>query len=209
MLDKLRKILDNKNIRLIIFGETHGFLDDSKIQKDVLKIFKPDIFLYEMLEESSLTTESEKNDFLNEPDDKDFSVISKFGELKNTVSIAKEYNLPIEGMDIKNMLRENKDFMAKTNFSDEEIKEEEKILKKREEFQMQKILSYLNKNNKVFASTGAYHLREDSPLSNIDSEYLIIYPAYNGEQLFEPPEDFDIKNVSFEIMEKCSASFNS
>lgn len=207
MLDKLRKILDNKNIRLIIFGETHGFLDDSKIQKDVLKIFKPDIFLYEMLEESSLTTESEKNDFLNEPDDKDFSVISKFGELKNTVSIAKEYNLPIEGMDIKNMLRENKDFMAKTNFSDEEIKEEEKILKKREEFQMQKILSYLNKNNKVFASTGAYHLREDSPLSNINSEYLIIYPAYNGEQLFEPPEDFDIKNVSFEIKEKYSASF--
>jgi len=201
MIEKLKKILENKKINLILFGETHGFLDDNSIQEEIIKIFKPTIFLYEMLEETNLFTIEEHEEFLKQPDEKDFSVISIFGELKKTVALANKHNLPIVGSDIRNMCRENKDFLKKTELSKEEMKIEEDILKKREERQVQEMLSHLKKGKKVLATTGAFHLRQDSPLLNLKENYLIIYPTYNGEQIFTPPENFDIKSVTFDIKE--------
>jgi hypothetical protein len=198
---QLSEILKEKKISLIIFGETHGFLDDNKIQEEIIKIFKPDIFLYEMLEETELISETQKNKFLEEKNNKDFSVISNFGELKKTIALAKKYHLPILGNDIKNMCRENRDFLKKNNLTEEEIREEKTILENREIRQSQKIITLSNENKKILSTTGAFHLRKDSPLLNLNigKSYLIIYPVYNGEQLFEPPEDFDIKKISIKI----------
>ena len=201
MLYKLKQILKEKDINLIIFGETHGFLEDNKYQEEIINLFKPNIFLYEMLEETSLKTKEQIDSFLLNEDSRDFSVISTFGELKNTIKLAKKHNLPIEGIDIKNMLRKDKSFLTAIELSDEEIKIEEEILKKREEKQNQKILSHLKEGERIFVSVGAYHLRDESPLVNIKSNYLIIYPIYNGEQIFEPPTDFKKENVSFEVKE--------
>ncbi|MAG50082.1 hypothetical protein CL621_00385, partial [archaeon] len=122
MIEKLKEILREKKINLIIFGETHGFLDDDKIQEEIIQYFKPTIFLYEMLEETKLLTTDKQKEFLKESNEKDFSVISTFGELKKTINLATKYNLPIVGNDIKNMCRENKDFLKKTELSEEEIK---------------------------------------------------------------------------------------
>jgi hypothetical protein len=201
MLNKLKKILEEKDIRLIIFGETHGFLEDNKFQEEIINLFKPKLFLYELLEETSLETEEQINNFLMKPDSEDFSIISTFGELKSTIEIVKKHNLPIKGIDIKNMLRKDKTFLTKLELTEEEIKLEEKILKEREEKQKQQILLNLQKENKVIVSTGAYHLREGSLLLNLNLNYLVVYPAYNGEQVFEPPADFERESVSFEVRE--------
>ncbi|MCW8966368.1 MAG: hypothetical protein OQK82_06755 [Candidatus Pacearchaeota archaeon] len=204
MIEKLKKelseILKHKEINLIIFGETHSFLDDNLIQEEIIKSFNPTIFFYEMLEETELINSEEQVLFLAQPDNKDFSIISTFGELKNTIKLANKYDIPVVGNDIKDMCRENKDFLEKTELSDEEIKNEEDILLKREERQSNKIIKSVKKNEKVLATTGAFHLREDSPLLNLNLDaYLIIYPAYEGKQLFEPPEDFSIDKVTFEM----------
>ena len=130
--DRLKQILSGEDINLIIFGETHGFLEDGIIQKKVIEIFKPNLFVYEMLEESKLKTSDEQDLFLNEPDSKEFSVISTYGELKPTIRIARKYNIPIIGNDIKNMCRDNKDFLKRTELTKEEIALEEKIISKRE-----------------------------------------------------------------------------
>jgi hypothetical protein len=201
MIEKLKEILREKKINLIIFGETHGFLDDDKIQKGIIKYFKPTIFLYEMLEETKLLTTDKQKEFLKESNEKDFSVISTFGELKKTINLATKYNLPIVGNDIKNMCRENKDFLKKTELSEEEIKKEEEILFKREKMQCDTILSYLKNNKRVLVTTGAFHLRPNSPLINLKEDYLYVYPSYEGEQLFEPPKDFDITKAVFEVKE--------
>jgi len=189
-----------ENKKLIIFGETHGFLDDLKIQEEIIGLFQPTILLYEMLEETELLTPENQNEFLNLPDEKDFSIISTVGELKKTISLAKKYNLPIVGIDIKNMCREDRAFLTKTKLTKEEQKSEEEILEKRERIQVKRIRDYLKKEEKVFVTTGAFHLRKDSPLLEIDNS-AIIYPAYEGKQLFEPPEGFDIKKVTFEVKE--------
>jgi len=197
----LKKELSKQDINLIIFGETHGFLDDFSVQEEIIKIFNPNIFLYERLEEETLFSEKEKQNFLNQETDKDFSVISTFGDLKKTISLAAKYNLLIKGNDIKNMSRENKDFLKKIELTKEEEKLEEEILSEREKKQVQGILDSLKKGNKIFASTGAYHLREDSPLIYIQDAipYLLIYFAYEDRQLFEPPENLDLSKLSLTI----------
>jgi len=192
-----------KNKKLVIFGETHGFLNDAKIQKEIITLFQPTIFLYEMLEETELLATDDKIKFLNQPNDKEFSIISIVGELKPTIKLANKHDLPIAGMDIKNMCRKNKYFLTKTKLTEEEQKNEEEILEKREKMQVKKILEHLNAGKKVFASTGAFHLRKNSPLLKINNS-LIIYPAYEGKQLFDPPENFDIKKVTFKLKEIAS-----
>lgn len=197
---KLRQLLNEKNINLIIFGETHGFLKDELIQEKIVEVFKPDLFVYEMLEESKLETPNDRNIFLNEQDSKEFSVISTYGELKPTIRIAKKHNIPIIGNDIKNMCRTDRNFSTRTELSEEEIAVEEEILSKRELKQMS-ILKDLSSKRRIFATTGAFHIREDSPLLRIPSNYLIVYPTYFGEQIFEPPENFDEKKVTIEVKE--------
>lgn len=199
MLNKLKEILETRKIKAIIFGETHGFLEDNKIQEEIISIFKPDIFLYEMLEETELNSIEKINKFLSKEDSEEFSIISNVGELKGTIKLAKKYNSPIRGMDIKNMLRKDNSFLHKEVLTDEEIKEEEEILLKREDRQKKAILENINKNKKVFASTGIYHLRKESPLRKLPNECIWVYPIYDGKQVFEPPEDMDIKKIKWEI----------
>jgi hypothetical protein len=200
---KLTETLRKKEINLIIFGETHGFLDDNSIQEEIIKIFKPTLFLYELLEETKLLSKEKQEEFLKQPNEKDFSIISTFGELKKTIKLAKSYSLPIIGNDIKNLGRENKDFLKKTELTAEEIKIEKEILSKREEKQSKEIINFFNKREKILVTTGAFHLRKKSPLLNLylSESYLIIYTSYKGKQIFEPPEDFDISKVVFEIKE--------
>jgi len=195
--EQLTKELSEGDINLIVFGETHGFFDDSLVQEEIIKTFKPELFLYEMLEETTLDTTDKRKEFLETPDDAEFSVISTFGELKKTVALADKYKLTISGNDIKDMCRKNKEFLTKTTLTPEEEVEEQNILNKREECQVKRITESFEK--KTLVSVGAYHLRMDSTLMKIQENYLLIYFAYNGEQLFEPPENFDKGGVSIKI----------
>ncbi|MEM4605581.1 MAG: hypothetical protein QW103_00895 [Candidatus Pacearchaeota archaeon] len=199
MFGKLKKILSKEEIKLIIFGETHGFIDDSKYQEEVLKIFKPTIFLYEMLEEKSLSKTNEMKNFLTKKDDEKFSFISKYGELKKTVKLALRYKVPIIGIDFKNMLRKNNSFLKKRKLTKEDIKIEKIILRKREERQKNKILEFFNKEKRIFVSVGVYHLRKKSPLLSLPLKYFVIYPTYNKKIIFYPPKRFKIKNLSFKF----------
>ena len=200
-IEDLRRYLKRESINAVIFGETHGFLDDSLILRKILNNFTPEIIVYEMLEETKLLTKEEKERFLREPDEKDFSVISNYGELKKIVGLANEFDIPIVGNDIKNMGRENKDFLKITSMTPEQEKFEEILLEKRENRQSAELKKLLDEGKIFLATTGAFHLRTDSPLFKIKGHYLVIFPIYGGVQLFEPPENFDVKKVSFKIME--------
>lgn len=199
MLNRLKEILETKIIKAIIFGETHGFFDDNRIQEEIISIFKPDIFLYEMLEETELDSPERINEFLSKEDSEEFSIISNVGELRETIKLAKKYGFPIKGMDIKNMLRKDKSFLQREVLTDEEMKREEEILFEREDRQKRVILDNIHRDKKIFASTGAYHLREDSPLRKLSSECIWIYPIYDRQQIFEPPANVDIKKIKWGI----------
>ena len=50
-IKKLRKQIRKNNIKLILFAEVHGLIDETYIQEKILREIKSDVFLYELLEE--------------------------------------------------------------------------------------------------------------------------------------------------------------
>ena len=94
---------------------------------------------------------------------------------------------------------EDKKILAKSKLTKEELRIEKEIIFKREKKQAEIIRKNLKMGEKVFATTGAFHLRKDSPLLNLQENYVIIYPIYSGNQLFAPPKNFDSKKVGLKI----------
>ena len=184
----LNQIIKKEKIRLILFGETHGFIsDETKHIEYLIKTFKPDIILYELLETKKLSTISSKNNFLKNLDNKKFSIISKQGDLKNIIKLDKKYNLTIEGCDLKNMGR-RKTIIFNKKLTKKEMIKEEKIIDKREKYHIKFIKKAMSKHNLCFVILGAYHLRKNSPLLKSLNNSIIVYPTYKGKIEFKPDE---------------------
>ena len=133
-----RLILKNKgrikgNYDFILFGETHGYVNDVAILAYLIRKTKPSLLFWELLETARLTTKTQQNRFLKRLDSDTFSFISTFGDLKKTIAIAKKYNLPIHGCDFKNLGRKAKiEFTSKQTIKEE--KAEARLLLKRERY---------------------------------------------------------------------------
>ena len=179
--EELADFIRSKNIRLILFAETHGFLNEIPIQKKIIQSANPDFFLYEMLEESKILNIEDAQRFLSKPDNKDFSVISTYKELKPTIRLAKSFNLPIIGCDIKNMCQKDKSWLKK-KFS----REEAKALIKKRELRQSKIINQYTSKGMVFASLGAYHLRRGSiTISSLkEKNFIMVSPSFKGKEVF-------------------------
>ena len=112
-INKLGDFMRSHNIKLILFGEYHGFINQIQIQRKIIKNVKPNFFLYEMLEEKKILNDETAKKFLDKPNNKDFSVISTYGQLKPIIKLARSFDLPLIGCDIKNMFCKDKDWMKK------------------------------------------------------------------------------------------------
>ncbi|MEK6861827.1 MAG: hypothetical protein AABY07_07720 [Nanoarchaeota archaeon] len=187
--------------KIIFFAETHGILDELKIQEKIISKLKPTRYVYELLEEGKITSEKGFKKFLDNKNSKRFSVISSYGELKPTVRLAKKYHLPMVGCDVKNMYRTKRNFLSDINTNEEEI------MRKREERQAKVIKESLNCYGfPIFVSVGAFHLRKNSLIfKKIKSNFIIVYPLIDKKELHNLPENFNIKkakNITYVIEAK-------
>ena len=201
-LTQLGGFLRLSGISLVLFAETHGLLSETEVQKEIIKNVHFDSFLYELLEDKKLTNRIDKEKLLNEPDNKDFSIISKFRDLKPTVLLSKEFDIPLIGCDFKNTGRENTDFRENKELTKEEQEQEDNFLIKREKKQLKVIKDY-TKSGSVFASIGAYHLRPGSYLiSHIKDNFIVIFPVFKDGELFGRRENFNEEDLFYNIFEK-------
>lgn len=194
----LKEYTSKEEIKLILFAETHGLIDELPIQEDLIRNLKPSYYVYEMLEDKKIMTPNDFEEFLSKTDSEEFSIISTFGEIKPTIRLANKYNVPVIGCDIKNMGRKNIEFRTKTNWTKEEKQEEEELHKKRELHQKEIIEKIMQKTNKlIFVSVGLYHLRQSSELIKHLKKYnfVIIYPTINGNKNFENILDVNSDNI--------------
>tara|TARA_Y100000310_G_scaffold119843_1_gene118574 strand:- start:2246 stop:2875 length:630 start_codon:yes stop_codon:yes gene_type:complete len=186
-IKKLRKQIRKNNIKLILFAEVHGLIDETYIQEKILREIKSDVFLYELLEEDNLIFKEDYKRFLNNSGDSNFSLISKYSDLKKTAILSNKLNMKLIGCDIKDMGR-----TFKIDFQNENIDptKEEDIIIKREERQNEVILRELKKRGekKIFASIGAHHLRKGSLTLKGLKDYIIIYPIDPDTNKF--PKEF-------------------
>ncbi len=199
-LSNLKNFINQNKIKLILFSETHGFLNEIPIQEKILEKINFKYFLYELFEDKKITSPKEFEKHLKNNDEDSFSIISNYGELKPTISLAKKFSMQLIGCDLKNTGRNNTNFRAKKNWSKEDLKKEEILFKKRELKQKETIDKYLKKG-KVFASIGTYHLRKKSYLMNSirDYNFIIIYPKLKGGKIFGESMDFEKKKFFLKL----------
>src|SRR3989344_5733683 len=179
-LKDVKKFMELNKVKIIFFAETHGILDESMVQDKIVSQLKPTCYLYELLEEEKLISGIDFIKFLEKNDSERFSIISSFGELKPTINLAKKYNLPLIGCDIKNMYRKNKDFLKEIDKT-----EEERIMLNRERKQVEVIKKSLIQDGiPIFVSVGAFHLRKDSLLfKETELNHIVVYPLINDMKL--------------------------
>jgi hypothetical protein len=196
------KNLKARGIKGVIFAETHGFVDDIELQRSIIEAIKSEYYIWEMLEEKNLMNRGDFESFLSNKDNSDFSVISTYGELKAIVKLMSQLGIKGIGCDLRNMGRENKDFLSKTELTAEEEKFEEELLKKRELHQAKVINDTAGKGSSpVFVSLGAYHTREDSlVLKNLRGKYLLCSPTFKGEKVF-CPDGIKKEEINYSIEE--------
>src|SRR3989338_300361 len=200
-LRELTNFIRNQKIKLVLFGEYHGFVNQIDVQKAIIKKVKPYFFLYEMLEEKKILNDREANKFLSTPDKDDFSVVSNYSQLKPIIRLCRRFGLPIIGCDIKNMCIKDKNWSKMSHkeriatFSNEEG---ERMENKRELRQAKVINEYTSKGL-VFAVLGTYHARRNSlVLSKLrEKQAIVIRPAFKWKERFNHKEKFKDSEISY------------
>jgi hypothetical protein len=195
-IDSLEEFIRIHNIKLVLFGEYHGFFNQIQVQRKIIQNIHPNFFLYELLEEDKILNDKDAKKFLSKSYAKDFSFVSTYGELKPIIRLARSFDLPIIGCDIKNMYCKNKDWRKK-KFSHEEAK---MIINKRE-LQQAKIINQYTAKGLVFALLGDYHLRKNSLVFSKlkEKKAIIVKPLFEWEERFNDPKKFNNSEISYII----------
>jgi|GEM_PF-2095799 len=195
-ISKIKDFMKTNDINLVLFGEYHGFINQIQVQREIIKEVKPNFFLYEMLEEKKILNDKDSKKFINNPDNKNFSFISTYGELKPIVKLAKSFNLPIIGIDIKNMGVKNKNW-SKKKFSPEEAK----MITNKRELRQSKVINEYTSKGLVFALLGDYHTRKNGLLlSRLKTKKIIVVkPSFKWAERFNDKKKFKNSEVSYEV----------
>ncbi len=202
-IDDLGDFIRTNNIKVVLFGEYHGFLGQDKLQRKIIQVTRPDFFLYEMLEESKIMNNKQARIFLNKPNNQDFSFICTYGYLKPMIRLARAFSLQIIGCDIKNMCIKNKNWSKISHkeriatFSDKEAE----IITRKRELRQVKIINKYSSKGLVFVILGTYHLRRNSVvLSHLkDKKAIIIRPSFDWRERFNDRKKFKDSDVSYNL----------
>lgn len=196
------KLPKNASSFFIIFiGDTHGYIDDFKTQKEIIEKANPKYVLYEQMNNKKLTKRTE---FLAMLRDKKVSILTEFNEVKRLVKMCMKKDVPLIGMDIKNFgIIWAKKFKHKLDnqeqFTKEEKEELNAIYQKREKRQLKVIRKYAKKG-RILVITGAHHLRKGSLLVKGINHFIAILPYYNGKPAFGPVADK--RKLTYEVIIK-------
>ena len=188
-----------KEFDIVIIGDLHGFDKSIKIEKELIKSFKPQFVLHEMLESYNLTKEEAKS-IIKAKNWK--SKLFNYKSISYIFKLAKETNATFIGSDLKNHgIKNLNDYHVDRELTKQEEEDEEKLIKKRELKQADNIIRFLNKKKKLICITGTYHLRKNSVLVKTLSKLknlniLLVYPHINGK-LFYGQMDFKINELYY------------
>jgi hypothetical protein len=184
------------NLSFIFIGSTHSFLDDFSKQKEIISTVNPEFVLSEELEDLNLDKENKFKEILNK---RFISDMTSFKEVKRLIKLCFENKINLIGIDFHNF-GFDKNLQNKIKNQTELTKEEKKILykiiKRREDYHLSKILEYKEKTKKpLVIILGCWYLRKNSLLRKKLKNYKIIAPIdESGEILLKPTN----KNVKYE-----------
>lgn len=195
-LSELASYAKKANIKVIIFGETHGFIDDLAFIDIILTTLKPSNILYELLENISIG--KNYTSIIDKKPSEHFSLISSYGDLQAIVSLAKKHALPISGCDLPSLGRTEPIPLELT--PEIELFEKE-LLASREAHHKKVVLS--THPWPVFVIVGSYHLRDNAPLRSIPNA-LFFLPFARGEIQFGQTGNLEKNEIIIEVISTSS-----
>jgi len=170
-----------KKPSLIFIGDTHGFIDDFKKQKEIILKTKPEYVLCETIQNKK---------FLNK---KDYETSYKLPKAKKLINLCRNKKIKLIGIDYKNFGL-NKQILNSLNRGKTPTPAQKKIiqnaLKKRTRQHIRQIKKYLMTTAKpIIVIIGAYHLRPKSPLLSAQKNVKIIQSCdKNKNPIYEPKQ---------------------
>jgi uncharacterized iron-regulated protein len=181
----------NFPFQFIFLGNTHGYLDDFKKQKELIEEFNPEFVLSEDMQNMRLDSESKYNKIL---ESKEISDMVSFSEVKNLITFCKERKIKLIGIDLYNYgfneSLKNK-IKNQEKLSKEEEEEINRILELREKHQIEMIQEFENASKKpILIIIGTWHLREGSPVTKANKRCKIIFPCDKNKNIvLGPPNE--------------------
>jgi len=188
--------MELNNFSFIFIGDTHGFINDFKKQKEIINQVNPEYVLFEKLEDFKLESQEDFNRILQL---ENISDMTKVNEIKKLIKFCQEKNIKMIGIDFKNFgLNKNliDVILGKKDITKKEEKEFERILNLRETHQNLIIQKYRNKtSSSIVIILGSWHLRPETQVLNNLTSYVLIYPSVDGKLIFEPTD----KEITYNI----------
>lgn len=174
--------------KIILIGSTHGYINDSFKQIEIIFKEKPEFVLSEELENLKLDSPDK---FIKLMKEEKISNMTDFKDVVNLVKLCYNKDINLIGIDYKNYgfnkklqnVVKNKVMAAKKDENDIM-----KIIDKRERKHLREIKKYSKLTRKpLVVIVGSWHLRDDSLLRKGLQTYEIITPC-NADKipLFEP-----------------------
>ena len=191
LLKKIYNLIRNNQIEIVLIGEIHGWDKSLEIERSFLQSLKPGLFLHELLEDYTIKPSDAKKILTKK---KWMSKVHSFQELRQIFSLISTLKIIGKGHDmashgIKNIQNY---YIKNRELTEKEEKDEQALIKRREDEQKEIILKILNNEKPVIAISGSYHLRNNSHLikSLKDKKMALIYPSisgspYNGKENFQ------------------------
>ncbi|MBI5797370.1 hypothetical protein HZA98_00515 [Candidatus Woesearchaeota archaeon] len=173
----------------IFIADTHGFLNDFEKQKEIIKRISPEYVLAEQLQAIVLDTPRKYTEIEQR---KDISEMVSWEEVKELIRTCKEREIKLIGMDLTNFgfnTHLQQVVKGKKELTENDEKEVESILEKRQKKHVEMCKKYKAKTNRpIIVIVGAWHLQDSSPLMQELSNYLVIFPVNKEGMMLLGPE---------------------
>lgn len=171
--------MNNKDFFSFIFiGDTHGFINDFKKQKEVIENIEPEFVLLEKLQNILLDSEEK---YLSIFRNKEISEMVSFDDVKDCIDLCYKKNIKLIGIDFKNFgfsERLQKIVKGELKAANKDKEEMENIVKERQGYHLKIINQYKKESKKpLVIIIGCWHLQKKSPLMKSLNNYLVIYPC--------------------------------
>lgn len=188
---------DISSFYFIFIGDTHGFIDDFKKQKEIIELVNPDFVLSELLQDYMLDSVEKYNNIFN---NKQISEMVSFEEVKDLLVLCHNKKIKLIGIDFRNFGFNQKlrsIIKGEKQASKEDEVELEQIIKKRQLHHLDIINRYKNLTKRpIVIIIGSWHLIEESLLMKELDNYLIIYPCDKDNKLLIKPTK-ENKNIRY------------
>ncbi len=169
--------------KIIFIGDTHGFIDDFKKQKEIIENYKSESVLAEQLQEVSI---------LNKGDYQNKIYLNRFSDQNKLINLCSQKGIKLVGIAFKDFgfsKRQQNIVKGEIKPTKQDIIKIQNLTKKRTKHHIILIKKYFKLSQKpIIVILGSWHLKENSELRKFFKSSKIIIPVDETNHTITKPK---------------------